>query len=746
MTSPLTIIAIIITLNVSAQNNQIITKFRKDSYYNSSFGKHALDSIGSGSWNSAFGAYTLNKNTSGKYNSAFGHNALYSNKTGNKNSAFGHNALHKNNEGSENSAFGHNALYYNETGKYNSAFGYKALYLNTSGSWNSAFGKDALYSNKTGEYNSALGYEALKGNTSGSYNTALGYKVLDNNTSGNYNTGLGYETRASKKDAENQTVIGYGATGQSDNSVTLGNSQVTAVYMGQESGPMAQNYGATVYAAGLNIDNTEYTAEELKQLRGSFLSSKSTDDGEGFGFKLSDYEYKNTFPIGNKAVDLSYSGNAKDGATGEHSLATGYNTTASEIGSTAMGLNTTASGKYSLAMGFETIASDYGSFVMGQYNVTNNGNAVQYNANNTAFVIGNGKTDTKYNAFKVLFNGDTTIGNNIIVNGDTTIGNNIIVNRDTINVNGKLFFDEKELRMDKLKLLDGVILSSVTKEKKTGFRLSLSREITYKRLYGDIGNKAVDVSYSYLKSSSGYTTEADNGAIGDYSLAMGFNTKANGYASTAFQHNTTASEIGSTAMGLDTTASGENSTAMGLDTTASGNYSTAFGNRTTASDYGSFVIGQYNNALSEVTKNDSATDYDPDNTAFVIGNGTDSDKKSDAFKVLFNGDATIGKNLTISGDIDIPSDVRLKANIASLGSSLYKLLLIDGKTYTIKKNGKQKIGVIAQDIQKVFPELVNNDVNKMLAVNYQGLIPILINAIKEQNDKISRLEHLIEKK
>jgi hypothetical protein len=33
-----------------------------------------------------------------------------------------------------------------------------------------------------------------------------------------------------------------------------------------------------------------------------------------------------------------------------------------------------------------------------------------------------------------------------------------------------------------------------------------------------------------------------------------------------------------------------------------------------------------------------------------------------------------------------------------------------------------------------------------LAVNYQGLIPILINAIKEQNDKISRLEHLIEKK
>jgi hypothetical protein len=43
----------------------------------------------------------------------------------------------------------------------------------------------------------------------------------------------------------------------------------------------------------------------------------------------------------------------------------------------------------------------------------------------------------------------------------------------------------------------------------------------------------------------------------------------------------------------------------------------------------------------------------------------------------------------------------------------------------------------------VFPELVRKDDNEMLAVNYQGLIPILINALKEQNAKISRLEHLI---
>ncbi len=112
---------------------------------------------------------------------------------------------------------------------------------------------------------------------------------------------------------------------------------------------------------------------------------------------------------------------------------------------------------------------------------------------------------------------------------------------------------------------------------------------------------------------------------------------------------------------------------------------------------------------------------------------------------VYAGEGSFTGNMTIGGDVVVSSDVRLKANIMSLGSTLAKLLLIDGKRYTMKKNGKQKIGVLAQDIQKVFPELVTTDDKDMLAVNYQGLVPVLINAIKEQDDKISRLENLVEK-
>ena len=209
---------------------------------------------------------------------------------------------------------------------------------------------------------------------------------------------------------------------------------------------------------------------------------------------------------------------------------------------------------------------------------------------------------------------------------------------------------------------------------------------------------------------------------------------ASGYASTAMGYTTTASGFSSTAMGYTTTASGFSSTAMGQYTTASGYASTAMGENTTASDFGSTVIGQYNSSGSTVTN--SATAFNAANTAFVIGNGTDSSNTSDAFKVMFNGDATVGNDLTVEGDIVISSDARLKANIVSLGSTLARLLLIDGKSYTMKKDGKQKIGVLAQDIQKVFPELVSTDDRDMLAVNYQGLVPVLINALKEQDGKM----------
>jgi cytochrome c-type biogenesis protein CcmE len=59
--------------------------------------------------------------------------------------------------------------------------------------------------------------------------------------------------------------------------------------------------------------------------------------------------------------------------------------------------------------------------------------------------------------------------------------------------------------------------------------------------------------------------------------------------------------------------------------------------------------------------------------------------------------------------------------------------------------GKQKIGVLAQEIKEVFPELVTEDENENLAVNYQGLVPVLINALKEQENKVQEQEERIKR-
>ena len=114
--------------------------------------------------------------------------------------------------------------------------------------------------------------------------------------------------------------------------------------------------------------------------------------------------------------------------------------------------------------------------------------------------------------------------------------------------------------------------------------------------------------------------------------------------------------------------------------------------------------------------------------------------RKDAMTVLFDG------TTTIAGDLTINSDARLKSNIISLGDTLYKLLSLDGKSYTLKADeSKQKIGLLAQDVQEVFPELVKEASNEQgtLSVNYQGLIPVLINAIKEQQTEIQVLKQKV---
>jgi len=245
--------------------------------------------------------------------------------------------------------------------------------------------------------------------------------------------------------------------------------------------------------------------------------------------------------------------------------------------------------------------------------------------------------------------------------------------------------------------------------------------------YGALGFGAFTAGERCRASGGGSIAVGILAHAGPLTGAGPFGLDGGNAGQTAFGWRTLATGNGSSAMGHGTTASGAQSFAAGNNTTASGTGSVAFGDGTRAISYGGFAVGKHN----------ATTD-----AAFIVGNGNDASNQSDAFVVNTDGSAVF------SGDVTVNSDMRLKANIISLGSTLAKLMQIDGKSYVMKKDAsKQKIGLLAQDVQEVYPELVKEANNKegTLSVNYQGLIPVLINAIKEQQAEINELKKLIKK-
>jgi len=106
---------------------------------------------------------------------------------------------------------------------------------------------------------------------------------------------------------------------------------------------------------------------------------------------------------------------------------------------------------------------------------------------------------------------------------------------------------------------------------------------------------------------------------------------------------------------------------------------------------------------------------------------------------------TFGKTIQISGSEY--SDIRLKENIVTIGNVMEKISSITGYYFNWKGEDKEKnIGVIAQEIEKVFPEIVHtNSQNGYRTVDYNKLSVFLLQAIKEQQAVIEKLQEDIKK-
>ncbi|MBW1298307.1 tail fiber domain-containing protein [Aquimarina litoralis] len=251
--------------------------------------------------------------------------------------------------------------------------------------------------------------------------------------------------------------------------------------------------------------------------------------------------------------------------------------------------------------------------------------------------------------------------------------------------------------------------------------------------------------------------------VGAYSAAFGINPKAAGDQAFAVGFSPDASGLNAIALGNQVNATSSSSVAIGSFSTSSGVNTITLGANLTAESRGQISMGYRN---TPVAGNPSA--YIETDRLFVIGNGTadfDGVYPSDALVMLKNGNTAFSGNvgvgtttpettyaLNVNGDLNYTgnltniSDRRYKKNIEALPNSLDKILKTEGVQYEMRKEDFPNMkfaegtqyGVIAQDIEKIFPNLVSTNDQGYKSVNYTGLIPVLVEALKEQQQQIEQ--------
>lgn len=248
--------------------------------------------------------------------------------------------------------------------------------------------------------------------------------------------------------------------------------------------------------------------------------------------------------------------------------------------------------------------------------------------------------------------------------------------------------------------------------------------------------------------NSGFVGAGNNNAANSTNAAVvagASNTASGQNAFVGAGSGNTASQTGAVVVGgTDNTASGSNSFAGGNGMTVSGTNAFGWGVNDTVAQNNAFVVMDGNVGIDVAA---------PAERLHVNGDS------------WFQGNMTIGtpgnplEELTVLGNITAnafiySSDKRLKKDVSVIDDPVGKISMLKGVQFRWINNDKKSLGLIAQDVEKVFPELVEtNEKTGMKAVEYGNLVAPLIEAVKAQQKMIEeqakeiellkqRLEHM----
>lgn len=145
------------------------------------------------------------------------------------------------------------------------------------------------------------------------------------------------------------------------------------------------------------------------------------------------------------------------------------------------------------------------------------------------------------------------------------------------------------------------------------------------------------------------------------------------------------------------------------------------------------TLGIANNSILRVK---SGSIFINTNESLNFGTSAESTFSSNGTHLNVTGTEVNFSNTVNALDFNTPSDLRLKTNVHVIEDALDKIKSIRGVTFEWKESKKQSAGVIAQEISEVLPQVVKES-GEHYTVNYDGIIALLIEAIKELEGKVN---------
>ena len=590
------------------------------------------------------------------------------------------------------------------------AFGTEALAAPSAELANAAFGYQAATKTRSGGFNTALGTQALYENISGTSNTAAGAVAMFKNVSGSRNTVVGAGAMAESDTADDNTAFGYSALGvnKADKNSAFGTGALAANTSGSSNTAMGTS------SLRHNTTGSENTAVGTALVRNTIGNDNTAVGNAALYFNTEGYNntamgaaalLNNSVGVENTAIGRwalnSNNTSSENVAVGSYALmmvkSQGQNTAVGfralqlneAQGNTAIGSyagNKTTTGMAITAVGERALESNtVGSFntAVGTFSLRLNTNGV----NNVA--VGNQALEKNGSGSTNVGLGNNALGANTIGNSNTAVGFNTL----PANTTGE---------------------SNVAVGYAAGFVNVQGSGNTF------IGQQANPAQTNYNNAT----------AIGNRSLVNCSNCLVLG--SVAGQNNAASSVnvgIGTVAPTEVLTINGTNPIVQLQHAGANKGFLQITGGQDVKigtnidNDLGSFFIR---------TNGADRVKVDPNGN---VGVGTSS--PAVRFQVGVNGDGSVAR----ANAWQTFSDERFKKEVQPIDNALQKIKDLQGYYYQWinGSDNTRQAGFLAQEVEKVLPEIVSTDGEGYKSVDYGKMNALLLQAIKEQQVLIERL-------